>query len=154
MSPSAWIAAGIVALAALGLWLVLRKNGTRVKDEIDPEAPRNLERRRAASEAAAAADKVLSDADAAEVAELHEYFQEIGTGEFPVLAFQADPLGASPLDTYWRLPAVTVEDAPLFRELTERMSMPSPPDIDGPTGVWAVGWIDSVLAGAKEAASR
>lgn len=86
----------VLGAGGYGLWLMLRNGGTKkVKDEVDPEAPRFIERRRAASEAAAAADVVLSEAEVAEVAELHEYFQEIGTGEqFLVLAFDADPLSA------------------------------------------------------------
>jgi hypothetical protein len=86
--PSLLIALGILLLSGAGLALYVRKGGTKeVKDEVDPEAPRNVERGTAASEAAARAPahSPLSEADAVAVAELHEYYQEIGTTEIPVV---------------------------------------------------------------------
>lgn len=90
------IALGIVLLGAgVGLSLIARKNGAEPQDERDPEQPRNVERGRAHSEAEAAKDVPLSEAEAEQAADLVAFLDEIGTGEHPlVLAFDADPLSA------------------------------------------------------------
>lgn len=196
MSANAWIATAILGVAVAYLGWFVYKLGTeqRVRDERDPEAPRNVERGRAASEAAAAAPAhaPLSDADAAEVAELHGYFQEIGTGEHPkmpaptlrrrhvqrppserqltamrvralapVRHFEANPL-AAPIPGRHRFeePALFADAAvdwfsssmPPETAAAAYPALPADPDpwlLDGPTGVWSVGWIDSVLAKAE-----
>lgn len=92
---NALISLGILILLGVGVALVVRKSGTKEKDERDPEAPRNVERGHARSEAEAAKDEPLSPADAEEAAELVAWVEEIGTGEQRlVLAFDADPLAA------------------------------------------------------------
>lgn len=166
-----WIALLILGGLVLGWKLVrrARKGGTDTKDEIDPEAPRNLERRRAASEAAAAADRVLSQHDEAEVAELHEYFQEIGTGEFPALAFLADPLGApipedhtyaSPVDfnEVWagRLSLFVWPTTPAALVPLSSVQVPDPDpfELESFTGSWTAADVARMVAEAKAEASR
>ncbi len=91
---NALIAFGVLTLLGVGVYLLKFKSGTEEKDERDPEAPRNVERGHARSEAEAARNEPLSPADAEQAAELVEFLAEIGTGEFPVLAFDLDPLTA------------------------------------------------------------
>lgn len=168
----------LIALAILviaGAYLVrrARKGGNGVKDEVDPEAPSSLERRRAAREAAAAAaaaDRVLSGHDEAEIAELHEYFQEIGTGELPlVVAFDADPLGApipedhsyaEPVDFhemwadklslfFW--PTTPAAPIPLS---SVQVPDPDPFEAESFTGSWTAADVARMVAEAKAEASR
>jgi hypothetical protein len=163
--PSLLIAFGILLLAGAGLALYVRKGGTKeVKDEVDPEAPRNVERRRAASEAAATEDRPLSKADAAEADELHDYFQKIGTAEFPALAFVADPLGA-PIPDDHGLSAPTMFDEAWADKLSlftwsaastapvslssVQVSEPESWQLEGPTGVFSRDWINQVMARAE-----
>jgi len=143
--------------AVLRLWHRFATIGIKKADERDPEAPRDLDRGHARSEAEAAKEDALSAADAAEVAELHEYFQEIGTGELPIIqAFDIDPLGAPiPADLpvaepalfddvtahwlslfTWTAPADTV---PLS---SVQVPEPDPLELDG----FTTGWTKSEMA--------
>lgn len=160
----------VLGAGGYGLWLMLRNGGTKkVKDEVDPEAPRFIERRRAASEAAAAADVVLSEAEVAEVAELHEYFQEIGTGEqFLVLAFDADPLSAPIPDDRAQAEPALFEDVwkerlslftwspPTSAVPLVSVQVPEPEsfELESFTRGWKRSDIERMVAEAKAGASR
>lgn len=85
-------AGGLIIFAAI---VLLRPRKT-LAGEMD--APINIERERAKSEAAMAAP--VSAADEQDAAPYVAYVEEIGTGEFPNLAFEVDPLGAPIPDGY------------------------------------------------------
>lgn len=87
MAEFSWAAAILVLLG--GVYVLTRPRKTMAGDM---DAPMDLERNRARSEAEMAAP--VSDADEEAAAPLVAYVEEIGTGEFPSLAFDADPLGA------------------------------------------------------------
>lgn len=166
----ALIALSILALLGVGAALLLRKSGTEVKDERDPEQPRNVERGRAHSEAEASKDEPLSPAEQEEAADLVAFLDEIGTGELPlVLAFDADPLTAPiPEDR-------AVADPDLFDEVTAgwlslftwtpatdtalpfssvQISEPAPLELEGFTASWTRAEMDAILAKGKAGASR
>lgn len=166
------IALGILVLLGVGAAVVVRvrKNGTEVKDQRDPEQPRNVERMRAASEAEAAKDEPLSPADAEEAAELVAWVEEIGTGEqFLVLAFDADPLSApipedlgfAEPDTFhevtagwlsqftWSLPA-----EPATPLSSVKVIEPDPLLLESFTTGWSRDEIAAILAKGKAGASR
>lgn len=166
------IAFGILVLLGVAVYAVdrVRKSGTEVKDQRDPEQPRNIEKGRAHSEAEAAKDEPLSPADAEEAAELCAWVEEIGTGEqFLVLAFDADPLSApipddrlvDQLDLWddvaanllsrftWTLPA---EPAVPFSSV--QISEPAPLELDSFTTGWTRSEMDAILAKGKAGAAR
>lgn len=166
------IALGILALLGVGVYVVdrVRKSGTEVKDERDPEQPRNVERGHARSEAEAAKDEPLSPAEAEEAAELVAFLDEIGTGEQPlVLAFDADPLTAPIPDDR------AVADPDLFDEVTAgwlslftwtpvtdpvvpfssvQISEPEPFESMSFTKGWTTADVERMVAEAKAGASR
>jgi hypothetical protein len=111
----------------------------------------------------------LSAKDEAEVAELRAFVEEIGSGEFPSLAFDADPLGAPIPDGH------RVEAEAFFHDLfadkisaftwvaAERSTValssvqvvePAPFELEGPTGVFSRDWINKVIARVEAEASR
>lgn len=166
------IALGILVLLGVGVYVAdrVRKSGTEVKDQRDPEQPRNVERGHARSEAEAAKDEPLSPADEEEAAELVAWVEEIGTGEqFLVLAFDADPLSApipddrlvDRLDLWddvaanllsrftWTLPS---EPAVPFSSV--QISEPEPFELESFTRGWTRAQIEDMVAGAKAEASR
>ena len=164
------IALGFLVLLGVGVTLVVRKSGTKVKDERDPEQPRNVDRGHARSEAEAARDEPLSPAEEEEAAELVAFLDEIGTGEFPVLAFDIDPLTAPIPDDR------AVADPDLFDEVTAalllsrftwtlpaepavpfssvQISEPAPLELDSFTTGWTRAEMDAILARGKAGASR
>jgi hypothetical protein len=99
-----WAAAILVLLG--GVYVLTRPRKTMAGDM---DAPMDLERNRARSEAEMAAP--VSDADEEAAAPLVAYVEEIGTGEFPTLAFAADPLGAPIPDGH------LVEEEAFFHDL-------------------------------------
>lgn len=132
----------------------------RPGDERDPEQPHNTDRARSSSEAAAAAP--VSDVDEEAAAPLLAYVEEIGSDEFPVVAFAADPLTEPiPLDHPIALPAeyhdVWAERLSAFAWPTAptpavplssvQVCEPDPLNLEGPTAVWSRDWIAQVLAG-------
>lgn len=163
------IALSILILLGVGATLVVRKSGTEVKDERDPEQPRNVERGHARSEAEAAKDEPLSPAEQEEAAELVAFLDEIGTDEFPMLAFDVDPLTAPIPDDRavadpslfdevtagwlslftWTLPA---EPAVSFSSV--QISEPAPLELDSFTTGWTRSEMDAILARGKAGASR
>lgn len=170
--PDLLIALGILALLGVGVYVVqrVRKSGTEVKDERDPEQPRNVDRGHARSEAEAAKDEPLSPAEEEEAAELVAYFEEIGTGEqLMVMAFDVDPLSAPiPEDR-------TVSEPDLFDEVTAgwlslftwtpvtdpvvpfssvQISEPEPFESMGFTQGWTTADVERMVAEAKAGASR
>lgn len=82
------IVSGILAVGFTAVVVAdaLRRPG----DERDPEQPHRVEKVRAQSEAEAAGE--VTEVDEAEAAELVAFVEAVGTDEFPVLAFGADPL--------------------------------------------------------------
>jgi len=165
------IALGILVLLGVGMYVVDRvcKSGTEVKDERDPEQPRNVDRGHARSEAEAARDEPLSPAEEEEAAELVAFLDEIGTGELPlVLAFDADPLSAPIPDDRpvaepdlwndvtaswlsrftWTLPA---EPAVPFSSV--QIPEPAPLELEGFTASWTRAEMDAILAKGKAGAS-
>lgn len=127
----------------------------------DMDAPINVEKQRARSEAAMAAP--VSEADAEAAAPLVAFVEKISTDEFPDLAFDVDPLTAP-------LPAAhEQEDAALFNGVVAaawfsqawptgpsvpfssvQVVEPGPPEpfaLEGPTGVFSKDWIEQVMAG-------
>lgn len=158
-----WIASGVVVLAVVAVVVfdALRRPG----DQRDPEQPSNIERLRPQSKAAMAAP--VSDADEQAAAELVSFVEEVSTGGFPSLAFDADPLGAPIPDghvveaeTFFndlaadRLSAFTWTAA--ARETVALSSVPVPhvPEVDpfaleGPTGVFGRDWMAQVMAKAE-----
>lgn len=118
MSPSTWLivllAAALAGLLVYALvWRVL-KGGTDKKDELDPDGPHNVDRGHARSEAEAAKDTPLSEADEAEVAAFDAFAEQIRSDEYPIV----DPLSAlTPLDRLWTVSAAVGEDTPLFQEI-------------------------------------
>lgn len=164
------IALGIAVLLGVGVYVLMPKSGTKEKDERDPEAPRNVEKGRAHSEAEAAKDVPLSLADAEEAAELVAWVEEIGTGEQPlIVAFDADPLAAPiPEDR-------AVAEPDLFNDVTAgwlsmftwtaapdavvpfssvQISEPAPLELDSFTTSWTRAEMDAILAKGKAGASR
>jgi hypothetical protein len=145
-----------VAVAVL-LFVIVADALRRPGDERDPEQPHNADRARSSSEAAAAAP--ISDVDEQAAAPLLAYVEEIGSGEFPALAFDADPLGAPIPETVqhadpalfnvsaaaWLLPAWPT--APTVPLSSVQVAEPDPLLLDGPTVVWTQDWIAQVLAG-------
>lgn len=163
------IALSILILLGVGVTLVVRKGGTKVKDERDPEQPRNVDRGHARSEAEAAKDEPLSPAEQEEAAELVAFLDEIGTDEFPMLPFDVDPLTAPiPEDRGYAEPD-------LFNDVTAgwlsmftwtaptdavvpfssvQISEPAPLELDGFTASWTRAEMDAILAKGKAGASR
>jgi hypothetical protein len=78
-----WILTITAVILLLGglTWLLLHKPRTIIAGDMD--APMNVERERAKSEAAMAAP--VSEADLAEAAPLVAYVEEIGTNELPIV---------------------------------------------------------------------
>jgi hypothetical protein len=166
------IAIGILVLLGVGVAVAVRvrKSGTEVKDERDPEQPRNVDRGHARSEAEAARDEPLSQAEEEEAAELVAYFEEIGTGEqLMVMAFDIDPLAAPIPDdrpvaepdlwndvtagwlsrftwTHPTEPAVPLTSVPL--------SEPEPFEPEGFTTGWTKAEMAAILARGKAGVSR
>lgn len=114
------------------------------------------ERRRAKAIAAATLHRhdALSPSDSAWVAEHSVAAEAWRTSEQPVVGLD-DPLGASPLDSYWRLPTIAVEDTPLFRDTLAYMIEPvlDPFALESFTMGWTKAEIDDITARAKAAAS-
>jgi hypothetical protein len=148
------IVAGIVTLGigALIAADALRRPG----DERDLEAT-HTPLTRADYEAETAAP--VSDQDEAAAAPLLAYVEEIGSGEFPALAFLVDPLSAPLPDDVphadpalfnasaaaWLLPAWPT--APTVPLSSVQVCEPDPLNLEGPTAVWSRDWITNVLAG-------
>lgn len=133
----------------------------------DMDAPINVERGRARSEAAMAAP--VSDADEEAAAPLVAYVEKIGTGEFPSLAFAADPLGAPIPDGHLVADPAFFHDvtadwlsafawptspAPVVPFSSVQVVEPDPLELEGPTGVFSKDWIDRIIAEAKAEATR
>lgn len=149
------------------LQLVLRKSGTEEKDEVDHRP--HPDRVAYEAEVAKAGHDHLSAADAAEVAEFEAFVEEIGTGEFPALAFLADPLGApipedhtyaSPVDFHevWAgklslfvWPTTPAALAPLS---SVQVPDPDPFELESFTGSWTAADVARMVAEAKAEASR
>jgi hypothetical protein len=148
---------GIVATDAL------RRKG----DEKDPERPVFVERDRAKSEAQMAAP--VSEADEEAAAPYVAYVEEIGTNEFPTLAFDADPLGAPIPDGY------VIEDEAYFNDVTAKwlaaftwtaeaappvplssvqVVEPEPFEVMGFTQSWTTADVQRMVAKAKSGANR
>lgn len=90
--PDTFYALLTLSGALLGIWLGIRTSSTEKKAAEVQEDHRDRDAYEA--EIAKVEHDRLSAKDAAEVAELRAFVEEIGTGEFPSLAFVADPLGA------------------------------------------------------------
>lgn len=163
------IIAGLLVLAVGSVIVVdaLR----RPPDERDPERTRRAVRTRADFEAEVAI--AVSDVDEEAAAPLLAYVEEIGTGEFPAHAFDADPLGAPipdghrfalPADWHdttadwlacFAWPPTTAPTTPLSSVLVPDVPEPAPFALEGPTGVFSKDWMDEVMAAAEaKAASR
>lgn len=160
----------VTALLVLGVGSVIAADALRRPgDERDPEQVHNADRGRANSEAAAAAE--VSDVDELAAAPLLAYVEEIGTGEFPALAFDADPLGAPiPDDHHPAEPAFFVEAvagrfshqfsawpaAPALPLSSVQVPDPDPFEVEGFTRGWTREQLAAVLAQAeaKAGASR
>lgn len=106
------IAAGFLGAAAVYLAYRVRTREER-------------RRAKAIAEATEGRHEHLSAADTAFVAEHAATALLWKTDDHPVIGLD-DPLGASPLDTYWRLPAVAVEDTPLFNQTVAHLLKPVP----------------------------
>lgn len=152
------IALGAVALGVLAIvgYDAFRRPG----DERDPEQPHNVARGSAQSEAEAAAP--VSEMDEEAAAPLLAYVEEIGSGELPALAFDADPLGAPiPAGLPVAAPAEFIDTTANWLSCFAWPTTPAPsvplssvqvcePDRfepEGPTGVFPADWIAKVLAG-------
>lgn len=171
--PDFLIALGILVLLGVGVAVTVywRKNGTEDEQRDTPADRPHPDR--VAYEAEVAKAEHLPPAEEAEVAELHAFFEEIGTGEqFLVLAFDADPLSAPIPDdrTYaepdlwndvfadrlslftWTLPA---EPAVSFSSV--QVSEPPPPSplaLESFTTGWTRSEMDAILAKGKAGADR
>jgi hypothetical protein len=164
------IALGILALLGAAVTVYVRKSGTEVKDERDPEQPRNVDRGHARSEAEASRDEPLTPAEEEEAAELVAFIEEIGTGEqLLVMAFDIDPLAAPIPDDRpvaepdlwndvfadrlsrftWTLPA---EPAVPFSSV--QISEPAPLELDSFTTGWTRAQLDDILSRHATGASR
>lgn len=151
-----------VGVAALMTYDALRRPG----DVRDPEQPHNP-RTREDYEAEVA--KPLAPADEAEAAPHVAFVEKIGTGEFPTLAFDADPLGAPIPDGYLvepeaffnylaadRLSAFTWTAAPGTTVALSSVQVvePSPYELESFTQSWTRAQVERMVAGAKAKASR
>lgn len=159
----------VTGLLVLGVGSVIAADALRRPgDERDPEQPHNP-LTRADYEAEAAAP--VSEVDEAAAAPLLAYVEEVGTGEFPSLAFDADPLGAPiPDDHHPAEPAFFVEAvagrfshqfsawpaAPALPLSSVQVPDPDPFEAEGFTRGWTREQLAAVLAQAeaKAGASR
>lgn len=165
------IASAILGLLVGALFVLNRKSGTKEKDEVDAEAPRNVEKSRAHSEAEAAKDAPLSPAEEEEAADLVAFLDEIGTGEQRmVFAFDVDPLTAPiPEDRAVAEPDVfndvtanwlsmftwTPAPAAALPLSSVQISEPAPADplaLETFTTGWSRSEMDAILAKGKAAA--
>jgi hypothetical protein len=164
-----WIALSAFVLpGAACLTLLVRKNAAKQRDERDPEQPRNVERGRAHSEAEAAKDVPLSEAEEEDAAELVAFLDKIGTGEqLLVLAFDADPLSAPiPEDRSYAEPDLwndvtaswlsrftwTLPTEPAVPFSSVQVSEPAPLDVESFTTGWTRAEIAEILAKGKAGA--
>lgn len=157
------VAVAVLGAGLLAYVLVMARRRTMTGDM---EAPMDLERHRAKSEAEMAAP--VSEADDEDAAELVAYVEKIGTGELPlVVAFDADPLGAPiPEDRYITEPEhfndVTAHWLSLFTwspsstvPLTSvQVSEPPPFELESFTQGWTTADVERMVAEAKAEASR
>jgi len=166
------IALGILVLLGVGVTVAVRvrKGGTEEHRRAAPADRPHPDRVAYEAEVAKAETKNLPPAEEAEVAELHAFFEEIGTGEqFLVLAFDADPLFAPIPDDRavadptlfddvtanwlslftWTLPA---EPAVPFASV--QISEPPPLELESFTTGWTKDEIADILARGKAGASR
>ncbi len=158
----------LIALAILGgalLCYILVKPRKVLAGEMD--APIDIERQRAKSEAAMAAP--ITEEDEEEAAPLVAYVEEIGSGEFPSLAFDADPLGERIPDGYvmeeeaffhhlaaTRLSAFTWAAAPGTTVALSSVQVvePAPLELESFTASWTAVEVARMVAKAKAEASR
>jgi len=154
----------ITAVLILGIGSVIVADAfRRPGDARDPEQPHNP-LTRADYEAETAAP--VSEVDEAAASQLLAYVEKVGTGEFPSLAFAADPLGAPiPADhrfadptlfnvsaAAWLLPAWPT--APLLPLTSVQIADPDPFDVESFTRGWTREQIAALVANAKAGASR
>lgn len=150
----------ILAGAALVFFgvVVLRRPRKTLAGDMD--TPMDVERQRAKSEAQMAAP--VSEADEEAAAPYVAYVEEIGTEEFPTLAFDADPLGAPIPEGHLVaepefFTAVTADWLSVFSWtapsrvplVSVQVAEPEAVEIEGPTGVFSKDWIDAVMAGGN-----
>lgn len=162
------IALGILVLLGVAVRVAVRvrKSGTGDEHRDTPADRPHPDRVAYEAEVAKAEHDVLSAAEEAEVAELHAFVEEIGTGEqFLVLAFDVDPLTAPiPDDRYaepdtfhevtanwlsqftWTLPA---EPAVPFSSV--QVSEPDPLELETFTTGWSRAQMAAILAKGKAA---
>jgi len=155
------------------LGAIVRLWGRLFKSGIDEKAVHAEEDRRDRAAYEAEIAKVerdrLSAKDEAEVAELRAFVEEIGSGEFPSLAFDADPLGAPIPDGYvvepeaffnhlaaTRLSAFTWTATPGTTVALSSVQVvePSPYELESFTQSWTRAEVERMVAGARQAASR
>ena len=165
------IALSILILLGAAVYVAerVRKSGTEDEPRDAPADRPHPDRVAYEAEVAKAETKHLPPAEEAVVAELHAFFEEIGTDEFPVLAFDVDPLTAPiPEDR-------AVADPSLFDEVTAgwlslftwtlpaepatsissvQISEPEPLELDSFTTGWTRAEMDAILAKGKAGAGR
>jgi hypothetical protein len=73
------------------------------------------------------------------------------TAPIPDLHQFAAPVEHESLSLQWFAPLTLESPSMLYPSLPTEPAPPDPRDLEGPTGVWSKGWIDSVLAGAEAA---
>lgn len=158
----------LVALAILGagvLFYVLVRPRKTLAGDMD--APMDLDRARARSEAAMAAP--ITEADEQAAAPLVAYVEEIGTDEFPDLAFEVDPLTAPIPDGYRvegetffnnlaadRLSAFTWTAAVRETVALSSVQVVEPPvfELESFTASWTAADVARMVAEAKAANAR
>jgi hypothetical protein len=154
----------VASILTLGVGALIAADALRRPgDERDLEAT-HTPLTRADYEAEAAAP--VSDVDEAAAAPLLAYVEEIGTGEFPALAFDADPLGAPIPETVkpadpalfnasaaaWLLPAWPT--APSMPLSSVQLSEPEPFEPESFTRGWTREQLAQVLAAQGKATVR
>lgn len=151
--------------AVLRLWHRISKIGID-EEAVDLGLRPHPDRVAYEAEVAKADTDHLSAAEVAEVAEFEAFVEKIGTGEFPALAFLADPLGApipedhtyaSPVDFHevWAgklslfvWPTGPAEQVPLS---SVQVPDPDPFELESFTRGWTRAQIAEMVAGAKAA---
>jgi hypothetical protein len=126
----------------------------------DMDAPMDVERHRAKSEAEMAAPVTEADEEAA--APLVAYVEAVGTNEFPNLAFDADPLGAPIPEGHLVaepefFTAVTADWLSVFSWhpasrvplASVQVAEPEPVEIEGFTQSWTRADVERMVAKAK-----